>query len=333
MSELALTAITLDINDGKQKCNNCKCWREPSSFIGKKGLSVKTCMKCREKDAKQKKKPEVVETRKKRQNEKKYYIAHREKKRAENEEEFLKHNAEVVKAWRNENKEHCAKWQTNNFGARSRAIKYQAQKKGIMWNEYMSDDVCEKMMTSPCVYCGFISEETLNGIDRKDGQLGYSQDNCVSCCKNCNFIKKCLDPITFIQRCQHISGQAQHPEAWSDGKSMSYKSYQHRAEKKLLAFELSEMDYLELVSRNCVYCGKENTRIHMNGIDRDDNSIGYVSGNCVSCCKECNQMKADISGENFIQHCKRVSIVSSNMKHLYTNIPRCIHTIFKRHSS
>ena len=29
--------------------------------------------------------------------------------------------------------------------------------------------------------------------------------NVVSCCKNCNFIKGSLDPITFIKRCQHIS--------------------------------------------------------------------------------------------------------------------------------
>lgn len=52
---------------------------------------------CREKDAKQKKRPEVIEKRNKRQNEKKYYIKHREKKREENEQAYLKHNAENMR--------------------------------------------------------------------------------------------------------------------------------------------------------------------------------------------------------------------------------------------
>jgi hypothetical protein len=77
--------------EDKSQCTNCKVSREQKDFIGKSGGIVKRCLKCREKDAKQKKRPDVIEKRNKRQNEKKYYITHREKKRVENEEDYLKY--------------------------------------------------------------------------------------------------------------------------------------------------------------------------------------------------------------------------------------------------
>jgi hypothetical protein len=93
-------------NEDKFKCTNCKCYRIEADFIGKSGNVVKRCLKCRQKDAKQKKRPDIIEKRNKRQNEKKYYIKHREKKRAENEEEYLKNNAENMRKWCENNKEH-----------------------------------------------------------------------------------------------------------------------------------------------------------------------------------------------------------------------------------
>jgi hypothetical protein len=47
-----------------------------------------------------------------------------------------------------------------------------------------------------CHYCGFavhFQEYSAKGatynLDRKDNTLGYSKDNCVVCCKTCNFAK------------------------------------------------------------------------------------------------------------------------------------------------
>lgn len=50
-----------DIN--VQKCTNCKCWRSLEDFVGATGTEVKRCLKCREKDNKQKQKPEIRERR------------------------------------------------------------------------------------------------------------------------------------------------------------------------------------------------------------------------------------------------------------------------------
>jgi hypothetical protein len=45
----------------------------------------------------------------------------------------------------------------------------------------------------------------------------------------------------------------------------------------------------------------------VNGIDRLDNDQGYVPGNCVPCCKECNGMKSTRSAETFIAKCVAVA--------------------------
>ena len=321
--------------DDKFQCTNCKCYRIQSDFIGKYGNVVKRCLKCREKDAKQKKLPDIIEKRNKRQNEKKYYIKHREKKREEHEEEYLKHNVEMAKNWRSKNKEHLAQWQTLNFAARFRAIKHQAQKKCIIWNEDLSDEICYKMMTSNCFYCDYISDKTLNGIDRMDSVGSYEKKNVVSCCKNCNFIKGSLDPETFIKRCQHISKRfggngTLNKDIWPNSNSVAYNRYFSRAAEKDLEFVLTKEQFIKFTLENCYYCNKENSESHNNGIDRKDNKIGYIIKNCVSCCRECNYMKGSLTEDEFIDTCKRISEYNLKNNVEIPKIYKCEGKITKR---
>jgi len=49
---------------------------------------------------------------------------------------------------------------------------------------------------TPCHYCGSsILEETGIGLDRLNNNLGYSAENVVSCCGNCNYIRS--DILTY----------------------------------------------------------------------------------------------------------------------------------------
>lgn len=64
----------------------------------------------------------------------------------------------------------------------------------------------KSLVTSDCYYCGIdyknsnksiyndFWEVRYNGIDRVDNTKGYTTENCVSCCKNCNFEKKTVTP-------------------------------------------------------------------------------------------------------------------------------------------
>lgn len=45
---------------------------------------------------------------------------------------------------------------------------------------------------------------TYNGIDRLDNTQGYTPDNCVACCHNCNMMKRDATVAEFIERCQRI---------------------------------------------------------------------------------------------------------------------------------
>jgi hypothetical protein len=170
------------------QCTNCKVFRKSNQFIGKQKTKeiTKRCLKCRDKDAKQKKQPHIKATRNKRAKEKRPDIKYRIKKRKEDLEAFLKRNAENAKNWRDLHKKEVTEWRTQNFNYRFRGIKQQAQKKGILWNDDLTDNICYTMMTSPCFYCNYISDETLNGLDRMDGKLGYELKNVVACCKTCN---------------------------------------------------------------------------------------------------------------------------------------------------
>lgn len=66
-----------------------------------------------------------------------------------------------------------------------------------------------------CYYCGvepqqkhegysFYGEYIYNGIDRINNQIGYIIDNCVSCCKKCNFMKGTLCHTDFINQIKQI---------------------------------------------------------------------------------------------------------------------------------
>lgn len=60
----------------------------------------------------------------------------------------------------------------------------------------------------------------------------------------------------------------------------------------MLDFSLLIDDYAALIARPCHYCGGPLNETAV-GLDRMDNSKGYVLGNVVPCCKECNEIKGD----------------------------------------
>lgn len=98
------------------------------------------------------------------------------------------------------------------------------------------------------------------------------------------------------------------------------RHYKGNAKKRKLQFSLSLEEFKTIIFGQCKYCGnpprptvfatsQENRRdkkISYNGIDRLDNSIGYVVSNCVSCCHICNGAKSDRSVEEFQSWIKRL---------------------------
>jgi len=93
-------------------------------------------------------------------------------------------------------------------------------------------------------------------------------------------------------------------------------AYRRSAHIRGLEFHLSDQEARELLVQPCHYCGaqpetrtsyrKFNGKIPINGIDRSNNDIGYTTGNCVPCCKQCNRAKGSLKREEFLLWARRV---------------------------
>lgn len=90
----------------------------------------------------------------------------------------------------------------------------------------------------------------------------------------------------------------------------------HCAVKRNLAWELSLEFFTKIVQQECFYCGQSPStitkvgKLKRNGIDRVDNTIGYLLDNCVPCCKQCNHAKCQLSKKEFLDWINRVYIKS-----------------------
>jgi hypothetical protein len=107
--------------------------------------------------------------------------------------------------------------------------------------------------------------------------------------------------------------------------------YKKGAKARDFQFNLSFEQLVEFLKKSCHYCGIEPSnssatinphgasQILYNGIDRIDNSKGYIVENLVSCCKNCNYAKFDLSYEEFKIYLKRLGEyyvkTHSNMLH------------------
>ena len=91
--------------------------------------------------------------------------------------------------------------------------------------------------------------------------------------------------------------------------------YKYSAKERGLDFSLSEDCFRDITQSECTYCGEKPSQFQTrfsefkyNGIDRVDNSLGYVEGNCVPCCKLCNRMKDVLSVDDFKDHIRTIIV-------------------------
>lgn len=164
----------------------------------------------------------------------------------------------------------------------------------------------------------------------KPGKRLYAE--CVCDCGNVKNIKISNLGNKAVVSCgcfkRRIMGKTIEPGESSFIKKFNY--YKRGAIRRNLNFEIS-LDFFKKIScMDCFYCGeppkpfnrflesKYDTRrtnprtilrawIKVNGIDRKNNSLGYIESNCVAACKKCNLMKHVNSFDDFIEHAKKIT--------------------------
>ena len=101
------------------------------------------------------------------------------------------------------------------------------------------------------------------------------------------------------------------PESYG-GIRGSYANYiinwiKSTASKRKLVWQLDSVEAFEMIQEPCHYCGAKvkfpETR---NGLDRLDNTKGYIKDNVVACCYPCNIAKHEMSREEFKTHILKI---------------------------
>jgi hypothetical protein len=95
-----------------------------------------------------------------------------------------------------------------------------------------------------------------------------------------------------------------------------YSSRRADAKRRYLTFSLTKDEFKAMASQLCFYCDAEPANEYgsnmysenfiYQGIDRIDNSKGYVYSNCRPCCKYCNMAKSNQTEEEFLNRIKRI---------------------------
>lgn len=84
-----------------------------------------------------------------------------------------------------------------------------------------------------------------------------------------------------------------------------FKGYKKKADLYGLVFDLTEDLFNSLRQQPCFYCSS--IAIGGNGLDRVQNSHGYIKSNVVPCCSSCNYGKRNRSASEWILHCEVVA--------------------------
>lgn len=152
--------------------------------------------------------------------------------------------------------------------------------------------------------------------------------NCVCDCGNEIAVNKCGLVTKNTTSCGCYNKDViSHPYGQASIKRV-LKRYKASASKKGFSFEISEERFASLLSMNCYYCGtppskyakdgRANGGVFYNGIDRIDSSKGYVEGNIVPCCKNCNYAKNTMSYNEFTSWVQRIADHMLSRKMLFS---------------
>lgn len=83
-----------------------------------------------------------------------------------------------------------------------------------------------------------------------------------------------------------------------------YNYYRAHARKANRDFTISLEYFTRLINQKCFYCGRQNLQM---GIDRINNSLGYILNNVRTACQRCNMAKGKMAEEDFYEMCRLVT--------------------------
>lgn len=98
-----------------------------------------------------------------------------------------------------------------------------------------------------------------------------------------------------------------------------YYRYKYRSKQRGIEFTLSKEQFIRVCQNSCHYCGASptaddsdhnrlNGKWKHNGLDRIDNTKGYLLSNIQACCFSCNKLKSNRDEKDFLSKIAQISI-------------------------
>ena len=230
------------------------------------------------------------------------------------------------------------------------AIKYHgSSKEGSMWE---CKCICGRIIIRPRYRlihaginssCGCVKMGTkswigaYNHIDLTGKQVGMLT---VISKKGKSWLCKCKCGKFIVRRSDLLTRTNLHPEYNCGCLAHGYKNtnlidhakkylinhVRYGAKRRGITYCVPDKDIAALFDMPCYYCGApvSNTfksklkclngaEYRYNGIDRLDNSQGYITDNIVPCCRVCNESKMDRTKDEYIAHCIAVIRTSTDL--------------------
>jgi hypothetical protein len=190
------------------------------------------------------------------------------------------------------------------------------------YSKDFTNELMFEKMTKGCYFCGDIATT----IDRLDSTINHTPENCVGCCLECNNSKGIADPMTFVRKAYYRARRKyfdEHVDIWFEyNNKPKLCQYKKSAEKKNVPFDLSKEKFNELIISDCEYCQRAPTTCF--GVDRVDPTEGYVIGNVVPCCWDCNLDKFEDTIETMMTRNERIACRVDNDDLIIDDFPRVI---------
>lgn len=165
----------------------------------------------------------------------------------------------------------------------------------------------------------------LTVVDWTGNAHGNSNWRCICSCGNETIVLSGALRSGATKSCGCLMKETHRLGKGESGFNRLFKEYVRGAEDRGLEFKLTENEVKEITKQNCHYCnvcpsnskvcaikgrstedGIKHSEYIYNGIDRKDNSIGYVIDNCVPCCTVCNRAKSNLPYEEFLEYINRI---------------------------
>lgn len=123
---------------------------------------------------------------------------------------------ELVKTLHKQNELYYGEGSCNHLYS---VYKHNALKRNLEYSITIDD--FRNLTSSDCYYCGEKPQYAhdgvtcstpyiYNGIDRVDNSIGYTLENCVTCCRICNWMKRTQSQSDFIEKCAKITQYINH---------------------------------------------------------------------------------------------------------------------------